>query len=112
MFGLLGNQQQAPQQQGLLGQDWRQAFQGFSPYQQPIAPNMQQIMPQGSPIPAYGLSPEYIGLLSQTFPNFAAELFRPRTQSEIMDELNRRIGAQGGGLSMERILRSGYNASR
>jgi hypothetical protein len=63
--------------QGLLG-DWRSQFSGYQPQmQQPQAPNLQATMlgQPGSQTPAYGLSPEFIGLLSQQFPgmNFNAD---------------------------------------
>ena len=84
MQGLLSAQQvqpitpemifpQNPQfsQMALQGGNWRDQFQGYQPpMQQPVPPAIQshQYGTQAYPMTGYGLSPEFMGLLSQQFP--------------------------------------------
>ena len=89
--------------QGLLG-DWRQQFQGYQPpMQQPVPPNLQatQFGTQGYPMQGYGLSPEFIGLLSQQFPGMKLSGPGSQGQSKIDQLQGLLVKAQNvGGLQL------------
>jgi hypothetical protein len=66
MYGLLDQSQQQAQPQGLLG-DWRQAYAGYQPPPQNVAPPNVQMQQYAPGYYGASLSPEFIGLLSESF---------------------------------------------